>query len=481
MTELWFQKLFINEAKPALKRHSGGGGDLGIGATDIATAEEMDAILANATVANTGDTYRYTGETTDKYTQGAYYILIGEIKLQDKEVDGNGEVTFDEGYDGLSKVTVNVPDPELQEKTVTSNGEVTPDEGYYGLSKVTVNAPSSLKKLLDTTKATYYLFYKWTGTNATGLIGYNDTINVTNMSHMFYECKNLATIPLFDTSNVTTMESMFYGCSSLTSVPLFDTSKVTNMTNMFTKCYNLTTVPQFNTSNVTTMNSMFGTRYAGSTSNACPIRTVPLFDTSNVEIMSDMFAFSTHLTEVPLFNTSKVTNMEAMFYYCMNLTSVPLLNTSNITKMSYMFYYCTNLTSVPALDIRNVNYISSIFYYCKKLETCLLKNIICTSLEVGSGTTYGHLLTMDSLLNLLNETVYSTTSKTLTVGSANLAKFTGDYEYVKPIGVYLDLDDNEVAELTDNETKIPVTWCSSTDEGAKTVADYMMSKGWALA
>ncbi len=75
--------------------------------------------------------------------------------LQEKEASASTidvEVVPDEGYDALSKVTVNALN--LQEKTADAGAvatDVTADEGYDALSKVTVNAINNQSKTVRAT------------------------------------------------------------------------------------------------------------------------------------------------------------------------------------------------------------------------------------------------------------------------------------------------------------------------------------------
>ena len=121
---------------------------------------------------------------------------------------------------------------------------------------------NTLKKLLDATKSTRYLFYKYTGSAIDDLISYNDTENVTNMDDMFESCSVLTTISLLNTGKATSMNNMFRDSQNLLSIPLLDTSNVTSMRYMFSSCSNLKSIPALDVSKVTNMSSMFSDCYS---------------------------------------------------------------------------------------------------------------------------------------------------------------------------------------------------------------------------
>lgn len=236
-------------------------------------------------------------------------------------------------------------------------------------------------------------------------------------------------------------EKLFYN-TALTTIPLFDTSIVTNMSSMF-------------------HNSVF-------------LTTIPSFDTRNVTDMSYMFYGSTNLMTVPSLDTRNVMDMGYMFYGCLKLNAVSQLYTRNVTDMRQMFYNCQNLNTVSLLDMRNVGIVMSMFYNCCALTDVRLRNIK-VGLQVGSGTVYGHLLTVDSLTHLIYELRDTGSSKTLTVGSANLEKLAN--VYVKLI----DITDEMRAEDDLIDEKLPFVVCESTDEGACLIGEYVGFKNWKLA
>ena len=141
--------------------------------------------------------------------------------------------------------------------------------------------------------------------------------------------------------------------------------------------------------------------------------------TSNVTDMSYMFYECSMLTIVPSFDTSNVTDMYEMFYNCSQLTSVPSLDTSKVTNMNRMFYNCVKLKSVPSFDASNVTLFGTMLAYCSNLETIHMLNI-CANLDISSSTKF----TREALLEIIGNLKTVTSTKTLTMGSTNLAKLT---------------------------------------------------------
>ena len=283
---------------------------------------------------------------------------------------------------------------------------------------------------------------------------------------LFYNKKKITTIPQLDTSSVTNMESMFSKCSSLTTIPQLDTSSVTNMFFMFSGCTILTTIPQLDTSSVTNMAGMF---------NGCSsLTTIPQLDTRSVTDMNSTFNGCNSLATIPQLDTRSVTSMNSTFSGCSNLTTIPQLDTRSVTSMNSTFSGCSSLTTIPQLDTRSVTTMISTFSSCRSLTNCYLKNIK-TALTIGSGTTYGHLLTADSLLYIIKELVNTGSNKTLTMGSANTAKLSSTY--VKLI----DITDEMRAEDDLIDSKLPFEVCESTDEGALAIlTDYVALKNWSI-
>lgn len=146
---------------------------------------------------------------------------------------------------------------------------------------------------------------------------------------------------------------------------------------------------------------------------------IPFEATSNVTDMTAMFSNCNSLTSLSSFDTSNVTKMHSMFYYCSKLTSVPLFNTSNVINMRDMFYNCNSLTSIPAFDTSKVTNMNYMFANCSKLETIHMKNI-GADLDISSST----LFTREALLEIIGNLKTVTSTKTLRMGSTNLAKLT---------------------------------------------------------
>lgn len=123
----------------------------------------------------------------------------------------------------------------------------------------------------------------------------------------------------------------------------------------------------------------------------------------------------------PLVDTSNVTNMRIMFYGCSSLITIPQLDTSNVTNMYLMFSGCGKLKIIPQLDTSKVTNMGFIF------ENCInLKSILMTGMKVNFSISASTKFEESDLVTILNNLATVTSTKTLTMGSTNLAKLTDE-------------------------------------------------------
>jgi prepilin-type N-terminal cleavage/methylation domain-containing protein len=300
------------------------------------------------------------------------------------EVDLHGHIVIVDGALLFSNMKSLTTMPYLPGQSVTSSAK---GVSYSGMFKYDfkLTTPDSISHW-DTLNVTdmSLMFYDAYAFNQS--VSNFNTGKVTDMDSMFQDARAFnQPVSNFNTSNVTAMGSMFGGAYNFNQpVSNFNTSKVTRMDGMFqdARVFNQS-VSNFDTSNVTSMTGMFRdalafnqsvsnfntsnvTRMAGMFEDARVFnQSVSNFNTSNVIYMSWMFADAHAFNQsVSNFDTSKVTNMYSMFFdaYAFN-QSVSKFDTSNVTDMSLMFEYAYAFNQpVSNFDTRNVTNMDSMFY-----------------------------------------------------------------------------------------------------------------------
>lgn len=309
-------------------------------------------------------------------------------KLQEKSAtilltDTTTEILPDEGYDGMSKVSVSHrPVQETVEQTITENGRyrITPVTGYDAMFQCVVYADVP-NKIIPA---------QWDGTPDTELVSslgwpqssydnypvtwmkydndkhkvseYDKTYEATgthqgdtqmtyakmqtlngDCSKYFSDCANLKAIPDFDFTNVTNSSYMFCRDTSLEFLPALDLKNITSASQMFNGCSSLTILPKLNLSGVQNIKGMF--------SKCSNLKYVPDFDFSAATSLSSFYS-NTAIEEIGNIIAPNCKYADFIFSNCHDLKKIGRLYFADSANNSKIFDRCTALTSVAGFSYR---------------------------------------------------------------------------------------------------------------------------------
>ena len=162
------------------------------------------------------------------------------------------------------------------------------------------------------------------------------TLGLTDISNSCQLSNDITQLPVKFPSTITNISRMFQSGNISTQAPelaTWNTVNVTNMERVFFNCASFNTnIGSWNTSNVTTMARMFGNATAFN-------QNITSWNTANVTDMNYMFNYATSFNQnINSWNVAKVTNMSYMFG---NATAFNQIlnswNTASVSNITYMF------------------------------------------------------------------------------------------------------------------------------------------------
>lgn len=216
---------------------------------------------------------RLTGKINPQDFSNEIISIAGDdgvaIINQEKSIEitkkGVTEITYDDGFTGLSKVVVNTNivayTGHADVEGLRAIGWTDEDIAYYQENGVKWNEEDDeYHKVTDDNKALYGVLTTDNISTYKDRIVYLpkiDTSGKTSMNKMFKDCYSLISIPLLNTSSVTDMNYMFQNCYSLVCIPPIDTQKVSNFGYMFNNCRSLISIHQIDAIKGSLLNTLF--------------------------------------------------------------------------------------------------------------------------------------------------------------------------------------------------------------------------------
>ena len=202
----------------------------------------------------------------------------------------------------------------------------------------------------------------------------------TNLTHMFFNCKNLKYFYYFGTKTIHEINDaskMFYNCTSLTSV-YFKGKYLANNINvsyMFYNNYNLNSVIFSQSISVNDMKEMFY-----NCSSLYYLNFITFQSVADVNInTSYSFYNCSNITNFKDFGQIITNDMRYMFYNCKKLVNITLnfLKIGNPTNMSYSFYNCQKLNSFKwDIELNSPSDMKNMFYNCSEITSINLPKVI---------------------------------------------------------------------------------------------------------